>query len=200
MNTELQHVSHAFRTDAGHLLNKATTAFEHSTVKMRTGFQAKIVVDLYMSIECSLKSLMCSTGSAASAEDALRDIFTHGHNLKRLMKSAGSKFLTPDDSKLLRELNKRGVSLRYDLDLFSLVTNELLCTDTVKFKIDPEYVRNITRIAEGLCREAQDSHKAKFPSDPRLMLSSQIENEIRELRKLMIRARKKKTKNCLYCC
>ena len=45
IQTQIQDISHAFRTDAEHQLIKAKTAFEHGSVKMRTGFQAKIVVD-----------------------------------------------------------------------------------------------------------------------------------------------------------
>jgi hypothetical protein len=194
IHSQIQDISHAFRTDAGHQLIKAKTAFEHASVRTRTGFQAKIVVDLFMAAECALKSMMCSGGNYTSAEAALRDILKIGHDLKRLMRTATPSSVTEDDKKALRTLNKKGVSLRYDLDLTSLVTSELLESDSVDFGINEQYVRSLIQIVEKLSEEAQQRHRSKFGTQGRMMTKKQVESEVKELRHLLKAVRKKKPK------
>lgn len=194
IHSQIQDISHAFRTDAGHQLIKAQSAFEHASVRMRTGFQAKIVVDLFMASECALKSMMCSGGSYISAESALRDILKFGHDLKRLMRAANPSGLTEEDKDALRVLNKKGVSLRYDLDLTALVTNELLEFDTVDFGIDEEYVKRLMSIVHKLNDEAQERHRTKFGTQGRVMTKKQVEGEVKALRRLLKEVRKKKPK------
>lgn len=194
IHSQIQDISHAFRTDAGHQLIKARIAFEHSPVRTRTGFQAKIVVDLFMAAECALKSMMCSGGSYSTAELALRDILKLGHDLKRLMRAANPSSLTEEDKKALRTLNKKGVSLRYDLDLTALVTSELLESDSVDFGINEQYVGSLMELVERLKNEAQQRHKDKFGTQGRVMTRKQVEAEVKELRQLLKDVRKKKPK------
>jgi hypothetical protein len=194
IHSQIQDISHAFRTDAGHQLIKARTAFEHAPVRARTGFQAKIVVDLFMAAECALKSMMCSGGTYSSAESALRDILKIGHDLKRLMRAANPSSLTEDDKKALCTLNKKGVSLRYDLDLTSLVTSELLESDSVDFGINEQYVSSLIELVEKMSNEAQQRHRDKYGTQGRVLTKKQVENEVKELRQLLKAVRKKKPK------
>ena len=194
MGAELRFISHAYRTDAAHLLNKAQTAYEYSPIRTRQSFQAKIVVDLYMSIECALKSLMCSKDTTRNAEETLRDIFKHGHDLKRLLKKTRPKSVNDEDTNVLRQLNKKGVSLRYNLDLYSLVTNELLTSDNVQYQITPNLLNDLIRIAGHLSTEANNLHKEVFSDTQFGMTSDNMEHEIKEFRKLLKRSRKNKNK------
>jgi hypothetical protein len=194
IHSQIQDISHAFRTDAQHQLIKANTAFEHASVRTRTSFQAKIVVDLFMAAECALKSMMCSGGTYTSAESALRDILKIGHDLKRLMREANPSCLTEDDKGTLRTLNKKGVSLRYDLDLTSLVTSELLESDSVNFGINEQYVTSLSKLVEKLSNEAQERHWDRFGTHGRGMTKKQVEDEVKELRQLLKAVRKKKPK------
>ncbi|MEI6514244.1 MAG: HEPN domain-containing protein [bacterium] len=193
MNLELQHVSHAFRTDSGHLVEKARAAYKHGRVRMRTGFQAKIVVDLFMAIECALKSMMCTNAPSQDVETVLSAIFKYGHDLKRLLKAGKPKSLQSEEIELLNELNNKGVSLRYDLDLYSIVSSDLLCSDDVIFKIDPEYVERLMELAKRVSDEAQSAHKNAFSEPSRLLSRKQLEHEVRYLRSLLTRVR---SKNC----
>lgn len=192
LNSQIQDISHAFRTDAAHQLIKARSAFEHAEVRMRTGFQAKIVVDLFMAAECALKSMMCSKGTYDSSESALRDILKYGHDLKRLMVKANPSCLEEKEKTFLKELNKKGVSLRYDLDLTAIVTSELMDCDSVDFKIDQQYVDSLMTIVGKLNDEAQKRHKNHFKSQGRVMTKKQVKDEVEQLRKLLKNVRKKK--------
>lgn len=194
IHSQIQDISHAFRTDAGHQLIKARTAFEHAPVRARTGFQAKIVVDLFMAAECALKSMMCSGGTYSSAESALRDILTLGHDLKQLMRGASPDSLADDDKKILLALNRKGVSLRYDLDLTSLVTSELLESDSVEFGIDEQYVTSLMELVQKLNDEAQQRHRDKFSTTGPVMTKKQVKDEVEALRQLLKVVRKKKPK------
>jgi hypothetical protein len=147
-----------------------------------------------MSAECALKSLVCSRGSHASAESVLREILKIGHDLKKLMKVALPSSLAEDEKQILLKLNKKGVSLRYDLDLTILVTSELLQSDSVDFKIDADYVNSLIGIVEKLSTEAQESHKRRFTTEPKVMKRSEADQEIIELRKLLKDVRKKRPK------
>jgi hypothetical protein len=192
MSIELQHISHSFQTDSDHLLNIAKVAFKYGSVKLRTGYQAKIVVDLYMSIECALKSLLCTRKPSQNAEEALRSIFRYRHDLKRLIKVVDPTSLSQSDCDFLKELNKKGVSLRYELDLFSLVSCELLSDDYEAFQIDTLYVEKLMGIADHVCSEAQTDYRSTFTSKPRLLTRKQMEREVHSLRDLLKRARNKK--------
>lgn len=190
IQSQTQDISHAFCTGAGHQLIKAKSAFDHASVRMRTGFQAKIVVDLFMAAECALKSMICSGYNYSTAELALRDIFRFGHDLKRLMRAANPSSLTDDDKRFLQKLNKKGVSLRYDLDLIALLTSDLIESDSVNFEINEKYVSKLIEIVDKLNDEAQVRHKTQFGTQGRVMTKELLKDEIEQLRKLLKDVRK----------
>lgn len=189
MNDELQHLSRSFKTDAVHLLEKAKAAFNHSNLRKRTSFQAKLVVDAYMSIECSLKSLLCSKDADQEATVVYANIRKLGHDLTKLHKCVGVVPITREDEAILRAATKRGVHLRYSLDLFNLTTCDALTKDSVAFTIDEAYVQRFFAIADRLSKHAQTVHTSAFPSSEELITSKQIESYVRKLRKLEPRSK-----------
>ena len=137
-----------------------------------------------MSVECSLKSLMCSKDNQQEAEVVYAQLRKLGHDLTKLLKRAGTVQITQSDKDFLRAATKRGVHLRYSLDLFNLSTCEIINKDSVTFTIDEEYVNRFFRIADGLSKQAQTAHRTSFASPPKLMTETQMESYVRRLRQL----------------
>jgi hypothetical protein len=163
MNTEVEHLSNSFRTDADHLLIKVHCANNpNKSPNLRTSYIAKLVVDVYMSCECALKSMIASSSHDKSGVEVYAAILKYRHNLWCLVKHANPKKLNKDDKKILQQVSKLGVSLRYSLDLFSLTTCEFLPNDKVNFKIDQAYLKNFLAVAKLLTDEANERHKKKF--------------------------------------
>ena len=173
MSGEVQHLSHSFRTDAAHLIIKARCASKAKEApQRRTSYIAKLVVDAYMACECALKSMITSSIQGKSGVQVYREIWKCGHDLRRLMKQAGPKSITEDDRRFLKQASKRGVSLRYNLDLFSLTTCEL----------DQKYFGRFLRIAVLLTQEADIRHLDAFRSVSKLMPAKDLKSYVKRLR------------------
>lgn len=196
MNNELKHISHSFRTDSYHLLEKVRICLAHSSLCERTSFQAKLAVDVYMAAECALKSLICSARHRESAAEVLGSIFACGHDLKCLLKKTSCQCLSDDEKNDLRALSKKGVSLRYNLDLFALTTSEIVERDDVKFQINRNYLDRLILIVDKLCSEAQKRHMETFPDSNVLMSRKQLEEQVALFRALS-RKRHSKRIRCL---
>jgi hypothetical protein len=183
MSGEVQHLSHSFRTDAAHLIIKARCASKAKEApQRRTSYIAKLVVDAYMACECALKSMITSSIQGKSGVQVYREIWKCGHDLRRLMKQAGPKSITEDDRRFLKQASKRGVSLRYNLDLFSLTTCELLPDDQVTFQVDQKYFGRFLRIAVLLTQEADIRHLDAFRSVSKLMPAKDLKSYVKRLR------------------
>ncbi|AYA39020.1 hypothetical protein D3Y59_17710 (plasmid) [Hymenobacter oligotrophus] len=96
-----------------------------------TSFFAKLYVDLLMSAECALKSLIVSLSPASETpEDAYLKIRRIGHKLDKLYEeverraSRRLKLLTPKQRALLMEANTIGVGYRYDITTFFFLSRE----------------------------------------------------------------------------
>ena len=184
MQDEIKHLSRSFKTDAEFFIEKARVAFANSILKNRTSFQSKLVIDAYMSAECALKSLICSTHPDQRAEDAYTLILKCGHNLAKLLKHAGNVPLSDEDKSFLRVATKRGVRLRYSLDLFNLTTSEIIPNDQVSFKIDAAYVKRFFGIAEQLFEHSHQTYLGAISSEPKIMTLAEIEALVGRLRKI----------------
>ena len=95
------------------------------------GYFAKIYVDLIMSAECALKSLIISlSDSNETPEDVYSKARSFSHNLENLYKEVESrakgkvKLLTKNDRKILLKANTLGVGYRYDITTFFFFIQE----------------------------------------------------------------------------
>ena len=118
MNLEVQHLSHTFLTDAAHLIEKARHANTSMAPNKRTSYIAKLVIDVYLACECALKSMIASANIDKPGAEVYARILNLGHNLKRLMKHADPKSIDADARNFLKQASKRGIHLRYSLELF----------------------------------------------------------------------------------
>ncbi|EGR4314898.1 hypothetical protein DDN32_18270 [Vibrio cholerae] len=86
-------------------------------------FRAKAVVDLAMSLECSLKCLVISlSADQESPEDAYLKARNLGHKLQKLYNEVKSReqsdiVIPPLDSAVFTSLNKLGVGSRYGYEV-----------------------------------------------------------------------------------
>ena len=92
---------------------------------------AKLYVDLLMSAECALKSLIISLSvSSETPEDAYKTARRGGHNLVTLYALVESrakrrmKLLTPKQKAILTKANTNGVGYRYDITTFFFLSRE----------------------------------------------------------------------------
>ncbi|GAB2846035.1 hypothetical protein [Hymenobacter ruber] len=96
-----------------------------------TAYFAKMYVDLLMSAECALKSLIISLSvKGETPEDAYTVARRTGHDLEKLyLKVEGRakrriKLLTPKQRALLMKANTIGVGYRYDISTFFFLSRE----------------------------------------------------------------------------
>ena len=92
---------------------------------------AKIYVDLIMSAECALKSLIISLSlPTETPEDAYLTARRIGHHLDRLYAEVEQRakrrvrLLSPADKNILLKANTLGVNYRYDITTFFFLTQE----------------------------------------------------------------------------
>ena len=192
MNAEVQHLSHSFRLDAAFFIQKVEHANTPSAPFLRTPYIAKLVVDLYMACECSLKSQISSASTSKTGSEVFATILQFGHNLKRLLKAANPTNINADDKAFLRNAAKMGVTLRYSLDLFSLSASDLLPEEAITFRLDQDYLQRFMSIAKSLTNEANAKHKEAFGdgSSP-LMSQKQVKEYVKKLRAVSKKAGKK---------
>lgn len=183
MNAEVQHLSQSFRTDAVHLIEKVRHANTPSAPHRRTSYIAKLVVDAYLACECALKSMIASANNGKTGTEVYALILKLGHDLKRLMKQANPKSIDDDARKFLKQASKRGVHLRYSLDLFSLTISDLIPNDDMRFRINQDYLVRFLTIADLLAQEANTRHKDVFGSgSTRVMSQKQLKEYVKKLR------------------
>jgi hypothetical protein len=193
MNVLVQHLSHSFRTDAAHLIEKARHANTPKAPHLRTSYIGKLVVDAYMACECALKSMIASANEDKTGTEVYALIIKRGHDLNRLMKDVNPKSISDDDRKFIKKASKLGVKLRYSLDLFSVVTCDLIAEDDdVDFQIDQAYLKKFLSIADSLSKEANAQHKSVFGNGATpIMSQAKAKEYIKALRAICRKQRKK---------
>ncbi|GIB60897.1 hypothetical protein VCSRO140_3465 [Vibrio cholerae] len=122
-------------------------------------FRAKAVVDLAMSLECSLKCLVISlSADQESPEDAYLKARNLGHKLQKLYNEVKSReqsdiVIPPLDSAVFTSLNKLGVGSRYGYEVWLLRFNSeakdiFLGNDLISSTVeDPEWVHTLRNYA-----------------------------------------------------
>ena len=178
-NAETHHLSHSFRTDAAHLIEKVRHANSPKAPHLRTSYIAKLVVDAYMACECALKSMIASANADKTGTEVYGIILKRGHNLKRLIAKALPQSIDEDACKFLKVASKHGVSLRYSLDLFSLTTSDSI--QGSRFQIDQNYLREFLKVAKSLTQEAEARHRSIFGNGGAPVLTNeQLKEYVRE--------------------
>jgi len=95
-------------------------------------YRAKAMVDLCMSLECSMKSLVVSlshdTKAPGSTMKSLRKLSHHHEKLLKKIKETSRNRFTPPDfpAKKLKEIQRFGVGARYSHDIWSIQTDTFL--------------------------------------------------------------------------
>ena len=119
-------VSQNFYTDGNLFIERFDQALTSEYMENRN-FRAKIIVDLAMSIECSLKSLIFSLSKDNETPEVAYKIAIKngGHNLTKLYdevkKRAKHKFKLPKkNSEVFDNLTKLKVNSRYSFEILSL--------------------------------------------------------------------------------
>jgi hypothetical protein len=195
MNTEIQHLSHSFRTDAAHLITKAHCANDPAKApNKRTSYIAKLIIDAYMACECALKSMIASSNANKTAVEVYQIIRNCGHDFRHLIKEAKPKKTSRADLKFLIQASRRGVNLRYSLDLFSLSICDLLPNDSVCFHPDQPYLSEFLRIAEVLSSEANEHHVA-LGTTATFKSSRELLKYVQRLRKITVREKPNKSRS-----
>ncbi|OCQ23386.1 hypothetical protein A7985_05450 [Pseudoalteromonas luteoviolacea] len=118
-----------------------------------TNYRSKMVVDLLMSIECSLKSLLITTSNdEVSAKEAYKKARKCGHNLDKLAKLVinQSKYkirIPSSNSSVFVELHELGVFARYSFEIWSIKIKQkhLFCDNLVERTIENTYWCNRLR-------------------------------------------------------
>jgi hypothetical protein len=195
MNTEVQHLSHSFRTDAAHLITKAHCANDHAKApNKRTSYIAKLIIDAYMACECALKSMIASSNANKTGVEVYRMIRHCGHDFRHLIKEAKPKKTSRADLDFLKQASKRGVNLRYSLDLFSLSNCDFIPNDSVGFHPDQPYLLEFLRIAEVLRSEADEHHFA-LGTTVTLKSSRELLKYVQRLRKITAKEKPNKSRS-----
>jgi len=176
-----RHLSHSYFTDSEQLLHRAVKSLE-DPLSLRTSYRGKIATDLIMSIECALKSLLCtSSPDSETVKELYSRLLGFSHHLTKLADALVSRSVTvPDGAKpALDEIYPVGVRLRYALDTFT----EIALGD----KLPPSYdfteeagMQRLNSLAETLSKFAKAEMQREF-SELVTMMGSDIPDFYREL-------------------
>lgn len=123
-------LSYSFWADSNDFLWRAGLLLKDRPYDSNAYF-AKIYVDLIMSAECALKSLIISLSlPTETPEDTYSTARKIGHNLDRLYAEVEQrakrrvKLLSPTNKRKLLKANTLGVNYRYDITTFFFLTQE----------------------------------------------------------------------------
>jgi hypothetical protein len=163
-------VSGAFRRDGTELFYRAKLTQNWSDQGHSKAF--KLFVDLIMSAECSLKSLIISCSPSSEAPEAAYKVArSKGHILKKLGAEAISrenKLKSTIDLKLLEEADKVGVHSRYSIEVLRLLSTET--TEERFFSEGPyskvlndDWLKKFAGLVQRLSASALDLAAEKLP-------------------------------------
>ncbi len=120
-------IGERFKDDAYELLHRVGLVWPDDAM-FRQRFRSKVFVDIVMAIECTLKAAIIFSANVP-VEDAYMLARGKGHGLLSLFEEAQDHSLafnsiTDDERDMLQQAQKLGVSMRYSLDLFTLLFDE----------------------------------------------------------------------------
>lgn len=121
-------VAASYRTDAEQLYARAEASLRDSSLPTtKYSMLSKIFVDILMSFECSLKSLIISLSkSDESPEQAYKEARGCGHKIGKLCKKVQGRsynrleFVSSKEENMLHEAGDIGIFVRYESDALKL--------------------------------------------------------------------------------
>ncbi|MBS6212214.1 MAG: hypothetical protein KH812_19395 [Proteus hauseri] len=131
-------------------------------------FRAKAMVDLCMSIECSLKSLIISLSKDdIKPVEIKKKVIKKSHHIDKLVVMAKSfaknRFALPDfPQNMLNDIVKLGVGYRYSLDVWDLYTKErqVKHDSLINSNIDNYvWMHDLRKLAVNWNNSADNAHK-----------------------------------------
>jgi len=185
------HLARNFWTDGNLFIDRFDQVRTCDAMENRN-FRAKAIVDLAMSIECSLKSLIISLSKDAEAPfRAYKKARSKGHNLDALFDEvkirAFRRLKMPKENKsVFLDLRLLGVGSRYSYEVWllrfqsesvSLFLGEDLISRTVD---DREWARKVRNEAVALNRLASTAH-SRFISKHGILSGSRFARYEREM-------------------
>lgn len=157
-----------YYTDGNLFIERYDILNSNSDSMQNRDFRAKAMVDLCMSIECSLKSLIISLSKDdIKPVDIKRKVIKKSHYIDKLVvmakSSAKNRFALPDFPQgMLNDIVKLGVGYRYSLDVWTLYTKERkvkhdsLINSTID---DPMWMKELRSLAVNWNRIADNAHE-----------------------------------------
>jgi hypothetical protein len=157
-------------------------------------FEAKKVICLRFSLECSLKSLIMSLSKRAeSANGAYGVLRRHLHNLNALYQECLSRargryrIITPSFTSKLVKIANLGVGIRYDLDLMTAYRRQsprekiLVDGPVSEVILNDSFRKEFVRETIKLYRQASKIHDARFAKHKWATMESvgKVDNYIR---------------------
>jgi hypothetical protein len=168
----IRDIAHAFLTDAYEFIERAESMAQSST---RPSFRAKILADITLSVECSLKSLMASSANEGETAVSLyRRIRRKGHKLLSLLDGIRDAHrsvfrLSAHDTNAVELIATFSAQFRYSIDYGGL----MLGTSRSIFLEDLSEAflgrtSDHLRLARRIYNEATKAYKARYPRSIRL--------------------------------
>ena len=157
-----------FYLDGNLFIERFDLLNSHSDSMQNRQFRAKAMVDLAMSLECSLKSIIVSLSKSVEKPKIVKNkILKLSHYYEKLFNEVKirSKFrfkLTKMDESILNTLSKFGVGSRYSQEIWNIQTstplsiNDDLLSRTID---DPTWMHNLRNLAVVWNNEASKVHK-----------------------------------------
>lgn len=117
----------SFSLDSHLFIEKFNLVYTTEFMENRN-FRTKAIVDLLMSIECSLKSMCIALSKdIETPAEAYKKVRKHSHKLNKLYdeveKRAKNRFNISPRKTIFKDLKKLGVSTRYTYDIWTLQLN-----------------------------------------------------------------------------
>jgi hypothetical protein len=116
-----------YLTDSEQLCLRARTTINSSDLPFRYSMRSKIFVEILMSFECSLKSLVISLSKGGeSPEQAYHEAREPGHRVGQLCEKVKNrsynrlKFVSSKEEDMIYEAEEIGVFVRYELEAMRL--------------------------------------------------------------------------------
>ncbi|HDM8146011.1 TPA: hypothetical protein P0E33_004867 [Vibrio harveyi] len=181
-----------FYTDGNLFIERYDLLNSHNSSMQHRQFRAKAMVDLAMSLECSLKSLILSLSKAnEKPKTAMNQARKASHDHKKLFNKVKAKAknrtrLIPMNMAILDDLEKFGVGSRYTQEIWSIQTsgklsvNQQLLHRTID---DPKWMLDLRNLAVEWNNEASRVH-GKYLKPHSVLSGKQLKQLDQELAKI----------------
>ncbi|WP_373960420.1 hypothetical protein [Vibrio gigantis] len=181
-----------FYTDGNLFIDRYDLMNSHYDSMQHRQFRAKAMVDLAMSLECSLKSLVISLSpSTQKPKAAIKKARECSHDHKKLYLRVKSKAkhrvtLTPMNISIMDDLAKFGVGSRYTHEIWNIQTSgKLSVNEDLLFRTidNPEWMKKLRNLAVEWNNEASRVHQ-KYLKPHTILSGKQLSRLEAELTKI----------------